>query len=247
MAEGLTGIDAVDVTEVESLSRELAAAYRTRIAWYRREYGEQWGEAFTASELAHSGEFGRRALVDPPDQVTFSALSDLVQQDPGGAQAAWERVKQAARDELAAGHRAALVVEFQSNAWQRAQFLAIRAAFLEQWQPANGGERLLVDMLAQTYAQYLAWTHQLIVYSEAEHARHDPSHPDARFEPPRVSRVEAIEQAAAMVDCFNRLFLRTLRQLRDLRRYSQQIVIHQPGQVNIGQQQVNAAQIQDKL
>ncbi len=53
--------------------------------------------------------------------------------------------------------------------------------------------------------------------------------------------------AAAMVDRFNQLFLRTLRQLRDLRRYSQQIVIHQPGQVNIGQQQVNAAQIQGEL
>jgi hypothetical protein len=53
-----------------------------------------------------------------------------------------------------------------------------------------------------------------------------------------------MEQAAAMVDRFNRLHLRTLRQLRDLRRSSQQIVIHQPGQVNIGQRQVNAAQIQ---
>ncbi len=236
MPEALTVIDGAAVGEVDSLSRELAAAYRTRIAWYRREYGEQWAEAFAASEVARDGEFGRRALVDPPDQVTFSALSDLVQQDPVGAQAAWERVKQAARDELAAGHRAALAVEFQSNAWQRAQFLAIRAAFMDQWQPASGGERLLVDMLAQTYAQYLAWTHQLIVYSEAEHARYDPSHPDARFEPPRVSRVEAMEQAAAMVDRFNRLFLRTLRQLRDLRRYAPTVTIQNVGQVNIGAQ-----------
>jgi hypothetical protein len=35
----------------------------------------------------------------------------------------------------------------------------------------------------------------------------------------------------------NRIFLRTLRQLRDLRRYT--VVIQNPGQVNIGAQQVN--------
>ena len=244
MAEALTVIDAANVAEVESLSRELATAYRTRIEWYRRQYGELWAEAFAASEVARDGEFGRRALVDPPNQVTFSALSDLVKQDPAGAHAAWERVKQAARDELAAGHRAALAVEFQGNAWQRAQFLAIRAAFVDQWLPTNGGERLLVDMLAQTYSQYLDWLHQLTICTEGEAMRQDREHADARFELPRVSRVEAMEQAAAMVDRFNRLFLRTLRQLRDLRRYSQQIVIHQPGQVNIGQQQMNAAQLQ---
>ncbi len=53
-----------------------------------------------------------------------------------------------ARDKLATGYRAARVMEFDGNAWQRAQFLAIFATFREEWQPANGGERLLVDMLA---------------------------------------------------------------------------------------------------
>ncbi len=42
-----------------------------------------------------------------------------------------------------------------------------------------------------------------------------------------------------MVDRFNRLFLRTLRQLRDLRRYTPAIVINNPRQVNIANQQVN--------
>ncbi len=47
-----------------------------------------------------------------------------------------------------------------------------------------------------------------------------------------------------MVDRFNRLFLRTLRALRDLRRYAPAVTIQNAGQVNIGAQQVNAAQIQ---
>jgi hypothetical protein len=150
-------------------------------------------------------------------------------------------VKREARDELAAGHRAVKAVEFLPNAWQRAQFLAIRAAFVEQWQPANGGEQLLVDMLAQTYHQYLSWLHHLTMYTEGEAIRQDKHHPDARYEAPRVSTYEAQEQAAAMVDRFNRLYLRTLRSLRDLRRYGQQITINSPTQVNIGGQQVNVA------
>ena len=47
----------------------------------------------------------------------------------------------------------------------------------------------------------------------------------------------------AMADRFNRLFLRTLTQLRDLRRYAVPVTINNPGQVHIaanGGQQVNA-------
>ncbi len=43
-----------------------------------------------------------------------------------------------------------------------------------------------------------------------------------------------------MVDRFNRLFLRTLRALRDLRRYASSVTIQSAQQVNIGTQQVNA-------
>ena len=44
-----------------------------------------------------------------------------------------------------------------------------------------------------------------------------------------------------MVDRFNRIFLRTLRALRDLRRYSPSVTIQNAGQVNIAQQQTNTA------
>jgi hypothetical protein len=51
--------------------------------------------------------------------------------------------------------------------------------------------------------------------------------------PPRVTEQEAIEHAFAMMDRFNKLFLRTLRQLRDLRRYSIPVMINNAQQVNI--------------
>ncbi len=52
---------------------------------------------------------------------------------------------------------------------------------------------------------------------------------------------EVMEQATAMVVRFNRLFPRTLRQRRDLRRYAPRVTIQNAGQVNIGVRQVNAA------
>jgi hypothetical protein len=43
-----------------------------------------------------------------------------------------------------------------------------------------------------------------------------------------------------MVDRFNRIFLRTLRALRDLRR-QEPVVVRRAGQVNVGHQQINVA------
>jgi hypothetical protein len=50
-----------------------------------------------------------------------------------------------------------------------------------------------------------------------------------------------VEEAATMVDRWNRLFLRTLRQLRDLRRYTPSVVVGNVGQLNIAQKQMNLA------
>lgn len=62
------------------------------------------------------------------------------------------------------------------------------------------------------------------------------------WQPPRVSAVEYIEHATQMADRFNRMFLRILRQMRDLRRYASPVIVQNAGQVNIaadGGQQVN--------
>jgi hypothetical protein len=62
------------------------------------------------------------------------------------------------------------------------------------------------------------------------------------WQPPRLSASEYLERAYQMADRFNRMFLRTLRQMRDLRRYQMPVTINNPKQVNIageGGQQVN--------
>ena len=68
MPEQLRVIDAEAVADVESLSRELADAYRRRIEWYRRAYGDTWAEAFTDHQAAGI-DFKRRAVVRSVCQV----------------------------------------------------------------------------------------------------------------------------------------------------------------------------------
>ncbi len=63
---------------------------------------------------------------------------------------------------------------------------------------------------------------------------------------PYVSEQEAIDEAMKMVDRWNRIYMRTLRQLRDLKRYSP-VNISNAEQVNIaggGGQQVNLGKIE---
>jgi len=57
--------------------------------------------------------------------------------------------------------------------------------------------------------------------------------------PPRVKEAEYVERALKMADRYQRMSMLSLRALRDLRRYTPRIMIHNQGQVNIGQQQAN--------
>ena len=57
---------------------------------------------------------------------------------------------------------------------------------------------------------------------------------------PYQSEADAVDQAHRLADGYNRQFLRVLRQLRDLRRYTP-VVIQNAQQVNVGNQQVNVS------
>src|SRR5262249_22623048 len=105
--------------------------------------------------------------------------------------------------------------------WKRAEFHAIRRELAEGYQPRNGLERQLIDMLAQAQAGYYFWMHRS--YASAE-----------------LGAYEAAE-ALEMADRFNKMFARTLRALGNLRKGPLAVVVQQAGQVNVGQQQVNVA------
>ena len=112
-------------------------------------------------------------------------------------------------------------------------------------------------MMAQAYFQWQYWVEQTVIRSETKPRTEHPDYSGFMVQKleeykrngwdtgywfkPTVSEQEALEHAVQMADRWNRIFMRTLRQLRDLRRYSV-VTINNPTQVNIaneGGKQVN--------
>ena len=104
-----------------------------------------------------------------------------------------------------------------------------------------------MDTLAIAQAGLLFWSGKLAHYLTGQLASDQLASEAAgrkrpgTWLPPRVSESQAVDQAGAMVDRFNRIFLRTLRALRDLRRYAPPVIVQNAGQVNVASQQVNLA------
>ena len=97
--------------------------------------------------------------------------------------------------------------------------------------------------MAQAYTGYLAWPEQLDIQATREAQVEDQDLKQlGHWQPPRLTAAQALEQSAAMTERFHRLFLRSLRALRDLRRYGPTVVVQNAGQVNVGAQQLNVAQ-----
>jgi hypothetical protein len=123
---------------------------------------------------------------------------------------------------------------------------------VEQWKPSGAIELAMIDTMAQAYSEYLYWSEDVHRRSTTDMKFSQELDEDQYYKgakgnwiPPRVGEQNAIEHAMQMMDRYNRLFLRTLRQLRDLRRYSTPITINNPQQVNIaadGGKQVNVAE-----
>jgi hypothetical protein len=226
-------------SEAGPLAREMVAGLREMVASYEQEEGLSTPEAVALVRGAQL-DAEDRALQGPPWQVAWPDLEGLLQRDPAKFQQRWEEIKAAARQELSSGHRASQPIEMHgSTPWDRARFLALRQELADGWQPRNGVEQQLIDMMAQAQTASEYWLDRLMSKAAREAATERAALRDKDAPEPRVAGFQAVEQAGAMVDRFNRVFLRTLRALRDLRRGPQPVFVQNAGQVNVARQQVN--------
>ena len=222
------------------IAGELVKSFGQMVRLYEKHFHLSRGEALQRAAEPPADD-GDRTLHGPPDQVSWFDLHGIAQTDPDRATARWEEIKRAALDELRTGHRAAQAVETaHDGAWQRAQFLALREDLSAEWQPRNGVERQLLDTMAQAQQNFLRWLRTLTIRTSLESVTNDRLHTDeGKWGPPRQSDADALDQAAAMMDRYNRIFLRTLRALCDMRRHSNPVIVQSGGQLNVAQQQVN--------
>jgi hypothetical protein len=228
--------------EVEPLAHRLADAY-----WLALK-AEAEGRV---NGLRHALRDKQQLLNASPASLEWRDLSYTEQLEPGAGFEVYDHIKQAARDELESGDRAAEVIaSSMTRPWIKARYLALRESFIDDWTPTGSIELRLIEMMAQLYTEYEHWM-ELSVQRVAFECQEERYQIETRGKWRAVSingDVHA-QQAAEMADRYNRLFLRTLRQLRDLRRYAVAVMINNPQQVNIaadGGQQTNVVKKEKK-
>jgi hypothetical protein len=178
-----------------------------------------------------------------PEEVTWGHLAAIAELNTDDCMKLWARVRVAADDEFECGRRGAKVAGDNTNPYALAQYLAIRDSFADQWQAQGGIESAMIDMLTNAFSLQMYWSG--LAHDRATRIYDGQREQLKRFEAsgwksPYQSDADAIEQAHRLADGYNRQFLRVLRQLRDLRRYTP-VVIQNAQQVNVGNQQLNVS------
>jgi len=255
------------------LFRQMHQAFVRRVAFHTSPEGgslsseEARAKAFHACDSKEEAKKLFREMSELPlESLNFVDLLKLQEFAPRVAERFWERAKLEGRKEFESGHLAANItfpVGYMKGLWNIARYIGVRESFIDDWNPKVGIEVAMIDMLAQSYFQWQYWLEQTVkrsktrpreehhAYQEWKQWQKEPqaakSWQEGYWFPPYVSEERAIEHAVQMADRFNRIFMRTLRHLRDLRRYSP-LTINNPNQVNIaadGGQQVNVSNTEE--
>jgi hypothetical protein len=232
----------------ESLTivQEMAQAFISTVEFYKTD----WGGAKPHDEAIKEGLLRnewRRGYVEglEPEKVGWEHIAAVGEVNVNDSLTLWGRVREAADDELESGKRAAQVTGSRTEPYALAQFLAIRDSFADQWQPNGGIESAMIDMMTIAFSLQMYWStiaHQRAVQIHNSQEKELNRQENKGWKSPYQYEADAVEQAYKLADGYNRQFLRVLRQLRDLRRYSPVIIQNNSGQVNIGAEQVNVKQ-----
>ena len=235
----------IEQAETRQVLMEAARSFIGTIEFYKSAFGGGKPHDEAVKEALQCHEW-RRDYVEglSVEEITWGHMSAVGEVNIEDGLKLWTRVREAANDELESGKRGAKVAGDNTTPYSLAQYLAIRDSFADQWKPQGGIESSMVEMLAISYSLQMYWS---TVAHERAMRTHDAQRDQVkRFESsgwksPYQSEADAVDQAHRLADGYNRQFLRVLRQLRDLRRYTP-VVIQNAQQVNVGNQQLNVSQ-----
>jgi hypothetical protein len=245
----------------QDFAREMSEEYEQRKRWVYgllKRHADDAGlkEYWTPEQIEKyaNGDDEPLALTrlreKPFDKIEWHDINEAASQDREQTAAAMTVMYESVADHLAAGIYAADAIDCKKPI-ERAQFILIRNAFNDEWKPRGGVEASLVDMLAQTYVAWQYWLGRSFSIANheddvAEQVKQNKQYDGTtRWQPPRLTASEYLERATQMAYRFQGMYMRTLRQMRDLRRYAIPMTINNPQQVNIaaeGGQQVNVQQ-----
>ena len=179
------------------------------------------------------------------ERLGWHNMADAEFDEEGAAEMLWKHVNERARDELESGMLAASVVAESQAPIAYARFLARREALIEEWQPRGGQEMQLVETLAQLQMLQDHWMQicvQRTMFDAQEESYRIKTNGQWKMMP--IGKDALMEQAHEMLGRVNGMSLRTVRALRDLRRYSAQVIINNPHTVNVAQDNATQTNVQ---
>jgi hypothetical protein len=194
-------------------------------------------------------------LDEDADQVSWSALARLLEEEPERGETVWVRIKAQAAKEQETGIRASRTIEEKVHGYpmDRARFMVVLTGLRESLQPRDALEHLLIEQMTSAYELHLLWQDQAARRVQQEEWEADRDRANAirnmsprekeRYDfdhgwvPPRASTAEAIDQAVLIADRYQRMFLRLLKAFRDMRRLIGTVVLT-GGQLNVSSQQI---------
>lgn len=240
-ATAATSIEPVDAAETElnegamvtALTRDLKQSIRT-VRQQMRVVGAALVEAVAPTVNVFALEYIQQL---PPDDVQWMHIRLLLQSNVDEAEAVIRRLKERADAELRNGDRAAEAVALTRTPMDQIRFQALLDDLYEAWQPRNGIERRLLEQMAMSHTQFLYW--MMVHGARTSHALLEKDEPLDRWQQPRVTDSKIIEKSAQLMEQHQRMFLKALRQLQDMRRCGHSVVVQTARQVNVGAQQVN--------
>ena len=232
----------IEQAEARQLLADMAQSFIDTIKFYSSE----WGGKTHAEAVESNKKFSewRRGCVEnlAVEEIQWRHLAAVAEKNIEDGHKIWLRIRESAADELASGRRTAKICDDSGEPYERAQYLAIRDSFADEWQPRGGIESAMIDMLTVAFSLQMYWTtiaHKRVLKEHNEQKKDLNRYESKGWKSPYQYEADAIDQAHRLADGYNRQFLRVLRQLRDLRRYAPVIIQNNGGQVNIGEQQVN--------
>lgn len=235
-----------EIAETTQIVGLMARAFISTVEFYKAECGGGVSHEEAIKQAAQMNEKRREWVKgEMPHKISWSDIAAVGEQSMDDALKLWAHIRETADDELESGVHSASIRGVRGDPYAFAQFLAIRDAFADQWQPQGGIEFAMLDMLTVSYSLQMHWTKiafERTEYFHDEQRKQLDRYKDRKWKSPYQSAADAVDQAFRLSDSYNRQFLRVLRQLRDLRRYAPVVIQNNGGQVNVaasGGQQVN--------
>jgi hypothetical protein len=141
--------------ELHASRHELSTALTTQVDFLVKQLNKTPEEA---AKWARSAE-GIQPEDQEPDQVSWSELARLLEQEPERGEALWRRIKRQASEEQGTGIRASLTIERQvtGSPMDRARYVVVLTALRDSLGPKDGLEELLVQQMACAYELHLRW------------------------------------------------------------------------------------------